>query len=159
MQRTHGRALRGQRVYGVVPHGHYLSVTMVSAVRLSGVFSGHSFVGAMNGERFRAWVKAFLVPGLSKGDVVIMDNLGSHKDREARESIEAVGARVLYLPPYSPDFNPDEQVWSKTKTILRRMAKRTVDGLLAVIGQAISSITPQDCFGFFRHCGYGSNFT
>lgn len=132
-------------------------MTMVSAIRLSGVFAGHSFVGAMNAERFRAWVKAFLVPGLSEGDVVVMDNLGSHKDGEAREAIEGVGARVLYLPPYSPDFNPDEQVWSKTKTILRGLAKRTVDGLLSVIGKAIDSITPQDCAGFFKHCGYGTS--
>ena len=127
---------------------------MVCAVRLSGVFAGHSFVGAMNAERFRGWAKAFLAPGLSKNDVVVMDNLGSHKDSEAREAIEAVGARVLYLPPYSPDFNPDEHVWSKTKSILRGLAKRTVDGLLSVIEEAISSITPQDCAGFFRHCGY-----
>jgi len=128
---------------------------MVSAVRWSGVFAGHSFVGAMNAERFRSWVNASLVPGLAVGDVVVMDNLASHKDREAREAIEAVGARVVYLPPYSPDFNPNEKVWSKTKTILRRMAERTVGGLLTVIGQAISSITPQDCAGFFRHCGCG----
>ncbi len=132
---------------------------MVSAVRLSGVFAGHSFVGAMNGERFCAWVKDFLVPGLSVGDVVVMDNLGSHKDKEAREAIESAGARVMYLPPYSPDFNPDEQVWSKTKTILRRLAKRTVGDLLEVIGQAISRITPTDCAGFFKHCGYGSTIS
>ena len=154
MQRIYGRAVRGQRAYGIVPHGHYVSVTMVSAIRLSGVFAGHSFAGAMNAERFRAWVKSHLVPGLSEGDVVVMDNLSCHKDREAREAIEAAGARVMYLPPYSPDFNPDESVWSKTKAILRRMAERTVGGLLAVIDQAISSITPQDCAGFFRHCGY-----
>ena len=127
---------------------------MPSAIRLSGVFAGHSFVGSMNAGRFRAWVKEHLVPGLTQGDVVVMDNLASHKDREAREAIEAVGARVFYLPPYSPDFNPDEKVWSKTKALLRRMAERTVDGLLAVIGQAIASITPQDCAGFFHHCGY-----
>jgi transposase len=159
MQRTHGRALRGRRVYGIVPHGHYVSVTMVSAVRLSGVFAGYSFVGAMNAGRFRAWVKASLVPGLVENDVVVMDNLASHKDREAREAIERVGARVLYLPPYSPDFNPDEHVWSKTKTLLRRLAKRTVDGLLGVVGQAISSTTPQDCAGFFKHCGYRNTFS
>jgi len=113
----------------------------------------------MNAERFRSWIKAFLVPGLSVNDVVVMDNLGSHKDREAREAIESVGARVLYLPPYSPDFNPDEQVWSKTKTILRSLAKRTVDGLLGIIDQAISSITPQDCASFFKHCGYRNTIT
>ena len=154
MQRLYGRTVRGQRAYGIVPHGHYVSVTMVSAIRLSGVFAGHSFVGSMNAGRFRAWVKEHLVPGLTQGDVVVMDNLASHKDREAREAIEAVGARALYLPPYSPDFNPDEKVCSKTKALLRRMAERTVDGLLAVIGQAIASITPQDCAGFFHHCGY-----
>ena len=158
MQRLYGRTVRGQRAYGIVPHSHYVSVTMVSAIRLSGVFAGHSFVGSMNAERFRDWVKTRLVPGLLEADVVVMDNLACHKDREAREAIEAVGARVLYLPPYSPDFNPDENVWSKTKSMLRRMAERTVDGLLAVIGKAISSITPQDCAGFFRHCGYRNTF-
>ena len=159
MQRNYGRSVRGQRAYGVVPHGHYVSVTMVSAVRLSGVFAGHSFVGAMNAERFRAWVKEHLVSGLVEGDVAAMDNLSSHKDPEARKAIEAAGARVLYLPPYSPDFNPDENVWSKTKGILRRMAERTVNGLLSVIGEAISSITPQDCAGYFKHCGYRNTFT
>lgn len=154
MQRIYGRSVRGRRAYGVVPHGHYISVTMVSAIRLSGVFAEHSFVGAMNAERFRIWVKERLVPGLAVGDVVVMDNLSCHKDQEAREAIEAVGARVVHLPPYSPDFNPDEKVWSKTKSILRRMAERTVEGLLSVIGQAMASITPQDCAGYFKHCGY-----
>lgn len=153
-QRTHGRAPRGERVYGVVPHGHYVSVTMVAAVRLAGPVAPRSFVGAMNAERFRAWVKKALCPCLREGDVVAMDNLASHKDREAREAIESAGARVLYLPPYSPDFNPDEKRWSKTKSILRRMAERCVERLPEVIGQAISQVTPKDCAGFFKSCGY-----
>jgi transposase len=159
MARIYGRSVRGKRAYGSVPHGHYISVTMVSAIRLSGVFAAHSFVGSMNAERFLDWVKTCLVPGLVKGDVVIMDNLPVHHNKKAREAIEAAGARVEYLPQYSPDYNPDEQVWSKTKTILRRMAKRTVDGLLAVVGQAISTITPKDCIGYFKHCGYCNNLS
>lgn len=127
---------------------------MVTAVRLDGPLAADSFVGAMNAERFRVWVKERLVPALCPGDVVVMDNLSCHKDVEARTAIEDAKAGVVYLPPYSPDFNPTENVWSKTKGLLKGMAKRCVSELLSVVAQAVSCITPQDCRGFFRHCGY-----
>lgn len=114
MQPAYGRAPRGQRVHSPIPHGHYISVTMVAAIRRSGPFAAHSFVGAMNAERFRTWVNVHLIPGLRKGDVIIMDNLPVHKDAEARRAIEKAKALVLFLPPYSPDLNPDENLWSKT---------------------------------------------
>jgi transposase len=155
MHRLYGRSIRGKRAYGEVPHSHYISVTMICAVRLSGVFAAHSFVGSMNGKKFCDWVKTSLAPGLVKGDVVIMDNLSAHKNKDARKAIEAVGARVEFLPEYSPDFNPSENVWSKTKTTLRRMGKRTVDGLLSVIDTVVSLVTPSDCKGYIEHCGYG----
>jgi transposase len=157
MHRAYGRSTRGKRAYGRVPNGHYVPVTMVCAVRLTGVFAADSFVGSMNGVRFCNWVKTSLVPGLVKGDVVIMDNLSAHKNEEARKAIEAVGARIEFLPAYSPDFNPSENVWSKSKTIIRRIVDRTVSGLLSVIDEAISCITPSDCQGYFKHCGYGTS--
>ena len=154
MQRLYGRAPRGERAYGIVPHGHYVAVTMVAAIRRDGPVAPRSFVGAMNSERFRDWVSTALCPCLREGDVVVMDNLPAHKDKKAVERIEAAKARVLYLPPYSPDLNPDEKLWSKTKSILRRLAKRCVVGLLSVIEQAVAQVTPNDCASFFKSCGY-----
>lgn len=154
MQRLYGWALSHERAYGVVPHGHYVAVTMVAAIRLSGPLACRSFVGSMNGERFRDWVATALCPCLSEGDVVVMDNLSVHKDKASIALLEQAGARVVFLPPYSPDLNPDEKLWSKTKAILRGLAERTVDGLLNVIDQAVSQVTPGDCAGFFQSCGY-----
>ena len=154
MQRLYGRAPRGERAYGVVPHGHYVSVTMVVAIRLGGPVAPRAFVGAMNAERFRDWVSTALCPCLSEGDVVVLDNLPAHKDKKAAGFIEAAKARTLYLPPYSPDLNPDEKLWSKTKSILRRLAERSVARLLEVIKQAVAQVTPKDCVAFFKSCGY-----
>jgi len=158
LQRLYGRAPRGERAYAIVPHGHYVAVTMVAAIRRDGPVAPRSFVGAMNSERFRDWVSTALCPCLREGDVVVMDNLPAHKDKKAVESIEAAKARVLYLPPYSPDLNPDEKLWSKTKSLLRRLAERSVARLLEVIEQAVAQVTPKDCVGFFKSCGYAQLF-
>ncbi len=154
MQPFYGRSPRGCRAKGYVPHGHYLSVTMVAAVRLSGPLAARSFVGAMNQERFEAWLAECLVPRLQEGDVVVLDGSSCHKSAKAREIIEQAGCRLLFLPPYSPDFNPDEQLWSKTKAILRKLKQRTVDKLLEAVYHAVDKVSAKDCKGFFRHCGY-----
>jgi transposase len=111
--------------------------------------------GAVNGEMFLAWVEQFLAPVLSKGDIVVMDNLGAHKVSGVRDAIEAGGATLLYLPPYSPDFNPIEQVFSKLKRLLRRASARTVEALWTTIGELLDAFSPAECRNYFRHCGYG----
>jgi transposase len=154
MQPLYGRSPRGCRAKGYVPHGHYLSVTMVAAVRLSGPMAARSFVGAMNQERFQAWLAECLVPRLQKGDVVVLDGSSCHKSAKAREIIEQAGCKLLFLPPYSPDFNPEEQLWAKTKAILRKLKHRTVDKLLEAVYHAVDKVSAKDCKGFFKHCGY-----
>jgi transposase len=154
MTRTRGRAPRGQRVVAKVPAGHWKIVTMISAVRTSGPFAAASIVGSTDSDVFRTYVQEVLAPQLRRGDVVVMDNLTPHKASGVREAIESVGAELRYLPPYSPDFNPIENMWSKMKGRLRTLAARSVDSLHDAIGTALATITPSDCQGFFRHCGY-----
>jgi transposase len=154
MTRTRGRAPRGVRVIEKVPHGHWLTTTMISAIRTSGPFAEAIVTGATDSDVFRAYVKDVLAPQLQRGDVVIMDNLQPHKAAGVKEMIEAAGARLLYLPPYSPDYNPIENMWSKVKQHLRSAAARTYDALLKAIADALATITVSDCVGFFRHCGY-----
>ena len=154
MTRTRGRAPRGRRVVAKVPGGHWKIVTMISAVRTGGPFAAASIVGATDGDVFRTYVREVLAPQLRPGDVVVMDNLTPHKASGVRESIEAAGAELRYLPPYSPDFNPIENMWSKVKGRLRSLAARGIDALHDAIGVALSSVTSSDCEGFFRHCGY-----
>jgi transposase len=154
MSLSYGWAPSHLRAYGVVPQGHFVQVSMVAAVCRSGVFAEHSFVGSMNGGRFYEWVAEYLVPHLTEGDVLIMDNLSSHKNRAAVSLIESVGARVLFLPPYSPDLNPIELVWSKMKSFFRSVGERSVGSLLSVFRGAVSYISPEDCAAFSRHCGY-----
>ena len=154
MTRTRGRAPRGQRVVAKVPGGHWTIVTMISAVRSSGPFAAATIVGATDSDVFRAYVNEVLAPHLRPGDVVVMDNLSPHKAAGVREAIEGAGATLRYLPPYSPDFNPIENMWSKVKGVLRSLAARTVDALHDAIGAALSTVTPADCVGFFHHCGY-----
>jgi transposase len=154
MTRTRGRAPRGQRVVAKVPGGHWRIVTMISAVRTSGPFAAASIVGATDSDVFRAYVREVLTPRLRPGDVVVMDNLTPHKAAGVREAIESAGAELRYLPPYSPDFNPIENMWSKVKGRLRSLATRTVESLHDAIGAALTTVTPRDCVGFFRHCGY-----
>ncbi len=149
MTRLRGRALGGQRLLARVPHGHYQTSSLISGVRLEGPCAPWLFDGPRNGEMFLAWVRQGLTPTLRPGDVVILDNLSTHKIRGVREAIEAARARLLYLPPYSPDFNPIEPMWSKIKQILRSHAPRSEDELLRAAQSAFNSISTADCKGFF----------
>lgn len=156
MTRLYGRAPVGQRLVGRQPQGHYQTNTLIAGVRLRGPCAPWVFEGAMDGEMFLAWVQQGLVPTLQPGDVVIMDNLATHKVAGVRQAIEAVGARLLYLPPYSPDFNPIENLWSKLKSILRRLCPRTAEDLLQAVGIAFAAISTSDCLGFFLHAKYAT---
>ena len=154
MARGHGRARRGQRVVAAVPQGHWKTSTLVAALRHDRITAPCVFDGAINGARFRAYVEQALAPTLQPGDIVIMDNLGAHKVAGVRAAIQARGARVLYLPPYSPDLNPIEQAFAKLKTLLRTAARRTVDALWNAIGHALDAFTPTECANCLAHAGY-----
>ena len=154
MARRHGRARRGQRLVAAVPHGHWKTTTLVAALRHDRITAPCVFDGAINGERFLAWVEQGLAPTLRRGDLVIMDNLPAHKVQGVREAVQARRARLLYLPPYSPDLNPIEQVFAKLKTLLRTAAKRTVDALWHAIGQALDAFSPSECNNYLAHAGY-----
>lgn len=154
MARRYGRAQRGARLVAAVPHGHWKTTTFLAALRHDGLAAPCVFDGAINGERFRAWVEQALAPTLQPGDVVVMDNLPAHKVKGVREAIAATGARLLYLPPYSPDFNPIEQAFAKLKALLRTAARRTVDTLWDAIGQALDAFTPTECAHYLAHAGY-----
>ena len=156
MTRTRGRAAPGQRVVEKVPHGHWKTTTMISAVRASGPCAAATIDGATDSEIFRSYVREVLVPELKVGDVVIMDNLQPHKAAGIQQLIEQAGAELRYLPPYSPDFNPIENMWSKVKQRLRSAAARTYQALLDAISTALASVSSDDCVGFFRHCGYAA---
>lgn len=154
MARRYGRAPRGKRVVAAVPYGHWKTTTFIAALRHDRITAPCVFDGAINGARFLAWVKQALVPTLSEDDIVIMDNLSSHKVVGVREAIEAVGATPLYLPPYSPDLNPIEQVFAKLKAILRKIAARTIDDLWRAIGAALDHFPPTECRNYFANAGY-----
>jgi transposase len=154
MTRSRGRARRGTRVIDHTPHGHWKTTTFVAALRARGLTAPVVVDGAMNGELFLAYVKQQLAPTLRPGDIVVMDNLSSHKAAGVREAIEAVGAKVLYLPPYSPDFNPIELAFSKLKRLLRTAATRTVEALWRSCGQLLDRFSEHECRNYFRHCGY-----
>jgi transposase len=156
MTRLRGRALGGQRLLARIPHGRYQTSTLISGIRLEGPCAPWLFEGPMNGEMFLAWVTRGLAPVLRPGEVVILDNLATHKIRGVREAIEAAGSRLLYLPPYSPDFNPIEPMWSKVKQILRGQAPRTDKQLLLAVKRAFRSITDADCKGFFFGARYAT---
>jgi len=153
MTRPCGRAAPGERVVAAVPQGHWSVTTMISAINLTGVVASLIFQGATDGEAFATYVEQVLGPKLQSGDIVVMDNLTSHKTVRVRQAIEARGASVLLLPPYSPDLNPIEKAWSKIKTLLRKAAKRTVESLWDAIGVALAQITASDCRGYFASCG------
>lgn len=156
MTRRYGRSPRGQRLTCPVPHGHYQTTTLIAAVRLKGPLAPWLFGGAVDGELFLAWVKQGLVRCLKRNDVVVMDNLATHKVAGVREAIEEVGARLEYLPPYSPDFNPIELMWSKVKQGLKSRNPRNARQLHKAAGVAFASVTPTDCLGFFSHAGYAT---
>jgi len=154
MTRTRGRARKGKRLIARVPHGHWKTTTFVAALRSSGLTAPMVVDGAINGAMFLAYVQQQLVPTLRKGDIVVMDNLNSHKVAGVREAIEAVGARVAYLPPYSPDLNPIETIFSKLKTLLRKAEHRTVESLWKACGELLDAFDEPECRNHIRHCGY-----
>jgi transposase len=154
MTRLYGWAFGGERLIDSVPHGHWSTTTMIAAVGLGGAKAPFVFEGPMDSPMFRAYVKRVLVPELRPGDIVVMDNLSSHKDAESQKSIEDAGAYVWYLPPYSPDFNPIEKMWSKMKAFLRKTAARTQQCLYQAIADALATISLSDIRGWFKSCGY-----
>ena len=154
MTRRYGRCRRGQRLVEAVPHGHWKTSTFLAALRHDAVTAPCVIDGAINGETFRAYVEQFLAPTLKPGDIVIMDNLASHKVAGVREAIAAVGAELIYLPPYSPDFNPIEQAFAKLKSLLRTAAERTVSNLWNAIGTAIPAFSKSECANYFANAGY-----
>ena len=155
MARRHGRAQRGARVVAAVPHGHWKTTTFLAALRHDGMSAPCVFDGAINGARFLAYVEQALVPTLRPGDMVVLDNLSAHKVKGVRSAIEAVGAELLYLPPYSPDLNPIEQLFAKLKALLRQAA-RTRDALWSTIGRLLDACPSAECTNYLHHCGYGS---
>ena len=155
MTRRFGRAPKGERVIGAVPHGHWQTSTFVAGLRQDGLIAPLVLQGAMDGEVFLAYVQQFLAPALRPGDIVVIDNLPSHKVAGVREAIEAAGASLLYLPPYSPDLNPIEKVFAKLKALLRSAACRTMDALWTTIGSLLEQFTAAECTTYIAHCGYG----
>ena len=154
MARLRGRALKGERCRAAVPHGHWKTTTFTGALRVEGMTAPMVLDGPMNFLAFQAYIEQVLVPTLHRGDTVIMDNLPAHKSADVRRAIEAVGATLLYLPPYSPDLNPIENAFSKLKAFLRKAAARTIDDLWNVIGDALPTLTSQDCISYFTAAGY-----
>jgi len=154
MARLRGRAPRGERLRAPIPHGHWRTTTFVAGLRLSRIDAPMVIDGPINGEVFLAYVRQVLVPTLNAGDVVVMDNLGSHKRAAVREAIEAAGAELRFLPPYSPDFNPIENAFAKLKAILRKAAARTRDALWDAVSTAIDAFTPTECANYFTAAGY-----
>ena len=154
MTRLYGRARSQDRVVEAIPNVRFHRTTVLSSIRWDGTLKSYVFEGALSGEYFKKYIDEFLAPSLSPGDSVVMDNLSSHKLKGVSESIRAVGAEVLYLPPYSPDLNPVELMWSKMKAILCKMKIRSKDLLGDAIENALNSVTTSDISGWFRHDGY-----
>jgi len=155
MTRLYGRTLDGQRLVDATPHGHWSVTSMLSSFRLDGSTAAMNLDGPTDRLAFDAYVEHILLPTLRPGDIVVMDNLAPHKSPRAAELIQQAGAELWFLPPYSPDFNPIEKMWSKVKAFLRKIKARTEQTLERAIGAALRTITPQDAAGWFRHCGYG----
>lgn len=156
MARLYGRSKRGRRCRAPIPHGHWSTTTFTAGLRRTALTAPMTLDGPMNGAAFRAYVEQVLAPTLNAGDVVVMDNLPAHKGPAVRAAIEARGARLLLLPPYSPDFNPIENAYAKFKSLLRKAEARSVDALEAAISKAFHAFTPQECANYFVAAGYGS---
>ena len=152
--RRYGRVAKGERLVDAAPAGHWKTTTFVAGLRASGIIAPLVLDGPMTGAWFRAYVEQMLAPALSPGDVVVMDNLAAHKVAGVREAIRAVGASVLYLPPYSPDLNPIEQLFAKLKAMLRSAAARTKDALWDMIGRSLKAFSEAECRNYLAHCGY-----
>jgi transposase len=157
MARTHGRSPRGERLVCPVPHGHRHATTFLCGLRMDGLVAPLALDGAIDGRAFLAHIEQMLAPRLRRGDVVVLDNLGSHKVAGVRGAIEARGASLLYLPPHSPDLNPIELAFSELKRLLRTAAARTVDALWEAIGRLLGQVTSAEAAGYFRHCGYAQS--
>jgi transposase len=155
MTRLRGRAPLGERLVAKVPHGHWKTTTLLAALDHTGMRCSTVVDGAINQDVFESFVASVLVPALHAGDIVVMDNLSSHKGKRVAKLVESVGATVVYLPPYSPDLNPIEMAFSKLKQLMRSAEHRTREALWSDMQHLLEQITPSDSQGFFRHCGYG----
>ena len=155
MTRIYGRSLRGHRLIGAAPYGHWKTTTFLAGLRHDGIIAPLVLNGPINGPAFLAWVKQFLVPTLQPGQIVIADRLSSHKSDAVRAAIEATGASLMLLPAYSHDFNPIEQVFAKLKALLRKAAPRTRETLWRTIGLKLCCFTSTECFNYLKNCGYG----
>ena len=156
MARLRGWAPKGERCRAAIPHGHWKTITFVGGFTLAGFVAPMLLDGPMDGESFLAWVEQMLAPVLRPGDIVVMDNLAAHKVAGVRQAIEACGAELHYLPPYSPDLNPIEQVFAKLKTLLRKAAERTIEATWRRIGALLNDFTPTECSNYLRNAGYAS---
>jgi transposase len=156
MARLRGRAPRGERLVGKVPHGHWKTTTFVAGLRSTALTAPCVIDGPMNTNAFLAYVEQILTPTLKPGDIVVLDNLSSHKAPAIRQAVEAAGAKLLYLPPYSPDFNPIEQLFAKLKALLRKAAERSVEALWNRIAALLDAFPPDECENYFRNAGYAS---
>ena len=154
MARRYGRCPQDQRLVDSAPAGQWQSNTLLAAVRLDGVVAPMVLDGPVNGDSFAGYIERSLAPELEPGDIVVMDNLPAHKSQRVTQAIQAVGCSLVYLPPYSPDFNPIENMWSKVKASLRKAAARTFDSVVDAVAQALRAVTSDDCQGYFEHCGY-----
>jgi transposase len=154
MARRYGRSPSGARLVAAVPHGHWHTTTFVAGLRQTGIVAPLVLEGPMTGAAFRAYVEQFLAPSLEPGDVVVLDNLAAHRVDGARRAIKAAGASILYLPPYSPDLNPIEQLFARLKTLLRKAAARTRDALWTTIGRLLGTVSESECSNYLNHCGY-----
>jgi len=150
----YARAPRGERAYGEAPRNWGKNVTLIASLSTEGVMAAMSVAGATDAAAFETYIEHFLAPTLKDGQVVVMDNLQVHKSKRVRELIEGAGAEVLFLPPYSPDFSPIEEAFSKVKSILRRVGARTREALMEATGEALDAVSRRDAVGWFRHCGY-----
>jgi putative transposase len=157
MTRPRGWAPKGKRLVDKVPHGHWKTATFLAALRNDRIDAPCLFDGPINGERFRAYVEQFLAPTLKPGDVVILDNLGSHKGKAVRTAIRRIGARLVFLPKYSPDLNPIEQVFAKIKSFVRKQAPRTFEAVSTAIADGLQTLTPRECANYLAHAGYASS--
>jgi len=154
LSRTHGWAPAGERLIAKVPHGHWKTTTFLSGLRATGWVAPLVIDGAVNGALFLNYVQQHLAPALKPGDILILDNLSSHKVSGVRDALEAVGARIMYLPPYSPDLNPIEMAFSKLRRLMRSLAARTVDALWQACGTLLQAFSPSEILNYFRHAGY-----
>jgi transposase len=156
MTKRYGRSPSDQRLVAAVPHGHWRTKTFVAGLRETGIVAPLVLDGPMTGVAFRAYLEQILAPALEPGDVVVLDNLAAHKVDGVRQALAAAGASILYLPPYSPDYNPIEQLFARLKALLRKVAARTRDELWSIIGRLLDACPTPECVNYLRHCGYGS---